>query len=263
MAALHNTRRVRWSLSLLGVVTFLFAWYLAADVFEVLSDIVLPSPFLVLSEFQRVRPLIVDNLWPTLRAGAVGFSTALLGAVVVAVLLTASDRLRRATMPIIIAVNSVPRVSLAPLIIFYVGEGQGANYVIAAWIAFFPMLINTVDGLVNVDEDTENLLAVIGATTWQEYRYVRFVRATPHIFDGMKTGVTLAIIGAVVGEFVAANEGIGFLALFALYNVNIALVLAIVGVMGFVTLLLVFGLYAIESRLIFWKDVSLFRGETR
>lgn len=256
-----DRRRERLGLSLLGVVLFFLAWYTITDVLHVFAEVTLPSPFTVASEFQRVFDLIVSNYVPTLQAGLVGFAASLLLAILVSIPLTASERVHDAFMPVIVAGNSVPRVTLAPLIIFYVGVGLAANYLIAMWIAFFPLLINTVDGLANVDEDMEALLDVIGATTWQEYRYVRFVNALPSIFDGMKTGVSLAIIGAIVGEFVAAERGLGNLALIGLSNANLALVLAIVAIMGLTTTALIFGIYALQTRLVFWKDVSLFGGE--
>ncbi|HZD44329.1 MAG TPA: hypothetical protein VE134_09770, partial [Methanomicrobiales archaeon] len=93
------------------------------------------------------------------------------------------------------------------------------------------------------------------------YRYARFIAALPSIFDGMKTGISLAMIGAIVGEFVAANKGLGYLALFGLHNLNLDLVLGVVGVMGLITTVAVYGLYALQSRLVFWRDVSLFAGE--
>lgn len=255
---IDNTRSTRWSLSGLGIVLFVSTWYIITDTLHIVNETVLPTPIAVSGELLQLSDLLVENLRPTLQAAVVGFISALLLAVGVAVLLTASDRLRKTFMPLIIAGNSVPRVSLAPLIIFYIGSGEVANYLISAWIAFFPMLINTADGLVSIDEDLENLLDVVGATRWQEYRYVRFLNALPNIFDGMKTGVTLAVIGAIVGEFVAAEEGMGYLALFGLYNVNLSLVFSVVLVMSVITTISIFGLYLLQSRLIFWKDVDLF-----
>ena len=113
----------------------------------------------------------------------------------------------------------VPRLALAPVIIFYVGGFQ-AKYFISARVAFFPMLINVMKGLGDLNEDLDHLLASPDASLYQEYRKVRFLNLLSFLFDEMKLTVTLAIVGAVVDEYVTADSGMGWFALFALRNLD-------------------------------------------
>lgn len=258
---LTNNRRTRWSLSIVGVASMFAVWYAVTVLFELVSPAVLPAPARVYAEFTRTQELIIANVWPTVSAGFLGLTIAVVLAVIGAFVLTLDDRIRSALMPLVVGGNSVPRVSLAPLIIFYFGTGVGANYVIAAWIAFFPMFLNALDGFSRMRDDYQELLSMYNASIWQEYRYVRGPNALPQIFDGVKVAVILAMIGAVVGEFVAADEGLGYLALFAMRNVNVGLVFAIVGIMGIISTASIFLLYLLQDRIVFWQESNFFTAE--
>lgn len=259
-AEIDPTDVPRWFLSTLGALLFLGAWYLASE-YDILSDFLLPTPGEVLGEFLRITRVILNNLWVTVLESVVGFVVAVVLALLLGLFITMNQRAREALMPLIIGGNSVPRIAVAPLIIFYFGGGAVAKYIIAAWIAFFPMLINTVEGLSLEDDDRKQMLELFDTTVWQEYRFVRIPHALPHIFDGMKLAVALAIIGAIVGEFVAANKGLGALVVWALWNHNIALALAIVLVMGALGVSAIVGLYMLQNRVVFWRDATIFGGD--
>lgn len=255
-----NPRAVpRWVLSLLGVVLLLAGWHYGSE-FGIIDDFLMPPPAEVWAEFYRLRDLIAEHLGITLFESAVGFFVAVTLSIVLGVVITMDRRVYDTLMPLIIGGNSIPRIALAPLFIFYFGGGSVAKFVIAAWIAFFPMLINTVEGLSLQDEERQMMLDLMDATTWQEYRYVRFPNALPHLFDGMKLAVSLAIIGAIVGEFIAANEGLGALVVWALWNHNLGQALAIVLVMGTAAALAIVGLYLLQNRLVFWREATMFGG---
>lgn len=251
-----QSKTARVSVSAIGTFLVLVIWYIISDVLNLLTDTTLPGPVTIYLRTSEVWSLIMSNLIPTVKVSAVGFVTATVLGIGTAVVLTSNERLRTALMPLIISGNSVPRVSLAPVIIFYLGGFQ-AKYVVSAWIAFFPMLINAMEGLGNLDEDLELLLASLDATWWQEYRKVRFQNALPFLFDGMKIAVTLSIVGAVVGEYVAAEKGMGFLALFALRNLDIPLVFGVVGIMGFVSVAAFYTLFRLQDHFIHWSEAEL------
>lgn len=253
----QESRITRWSLSTLGVVVTFVAWYLIADVFRLVGDLALPSPLAVVDITIQSQEILMMSLITTLQRAATGYVGAVLLAMALAVVLTANEYIRQALMPLILGANTVPRVSIAPLVVFYFGDFS-PHALIAGWIAFFPILINAMEGLGNLDEDIENLLGALGATRYQEYRYVRFPNALPFIFDGLKVGVSLAIVGAIVGEFVSATEGIGFLALFAMKNYDIPLVFSVIGLMAFVALVAFLTLYLLQDRLIHWREAALF-----
>jgi NitT/TauT family transport system permease protein len=221
-----------------------------------------PPVSVVVNELARIWPVIVMMLPNTLQAALAGYLIALVLSIAVAMPLVANERLLNALMPFIVGTNTVPRIAMTPLVIYWVSfvTLSGVyltSYVMAVWVAFFPMLIAALDGFRDVDEATENMLDVYGATTWQEFKYVRFVKGLPFIFDGMKIGFILAMIGAVVGEFVSANPGIGSLASSAIGRTSISRAFAIVLVLGFISTGIVFLIYLVESRVIFWRDSSL------
>lgn len=254
-------RRRRLGLSVLGVAIFLSLWELATSYLGIIPPYVFPSVSGILSTFLEQQELIVDNLWFTLRAGLLGFAIAVALAILVAAPLVVNDGARRALMPIIVGSNTVPRVTLAPLILFYIDVTTYANILIAAWIAFFPMFINTMDGLRSLSEESEMLLRGLGASTWQELRYARFPNSLPYLFDGMKIGISLAIIGAIVGEFVARDQGLGFLAFLGLRHLDLELVLASVLILGLFTTTAIFVLYLLQDKLVFWQEATLFSTE--
>jgi NitT/TauT family transport system permease protein len=165
-------------------------------------------------------------------------------------------------MPFIVGINTVPRIALTPLVIYWVSfvtvSGLAmANYIMAVWVAFFPMLIAAIDGFSDIDESTEDMLEIYGATTWQEFKYVRLRKGLPFIFDGMKIGFILAMIGAVVGEFVSGTPGIGSMASSAIGRTSVSRAFAIVLVLGFISTGVVFAIYLIESKVIFWRESSM------
>jgi len=253
----QESRATRWGLSTAGIVVTFVGWYLIADVFNLVGDLALPSPIAVFEITIQAQDILIMSLMTTLQRAATGYVGAVLLALVLAVLLTANEYVRQALMPLILGANTVPRVSIAPLIVFYLGDFS-PHALIAGWIAFFPILINAMEGLGTLDEDVENLLGALGASRVQEYRYVRFPNALPFIFDGLKVGVSLAIVGAIVGEFVSATEGIGFLALFAMKNYDIPLVFSVIGLMALVALAAFLTLYLLQDRLVHWREAALF-----
>lgn len=260
---IKNTRSNRVAITAIGIVITLSLWHLVTAEFELVTELVLPAPLGVLEEFIRISDVLLTQLQPTMTASLVGFVMAGISSFLLAVALVADQRIEETLMPFIIGGNMIPRITLAPLIIFYVGSGVTANYFIAAWVAFFPMLISMRDGLAQMEEELNHLFTIFGASTWQRFRYLRIIHALPFIFDALRVGVPMAIIGAVVGEFVISSKGIGFIALFALENINMALLFAAVMILGFITGALIYGIYLIQSRVIFWQQTGLFTEETR
>lgn len=243
---------------LLGIGFFGLVWLVGTEMLGLIGPSVLPSPLAVYAEFTRIQELILDHLWITLKAGLLGFVIAMVLGTVTSIAVTVDEGVRNTLMPFLIGGNTVPRVAIAPLIIFYIDVTSLASMIIAAWVAFFPILINVVEGLESTDEDELDFFSMIGASTWQEYRYLRFPNALPYIFDAMKIGLITAMVGAIVGEFVASTEGLGYLALLGLQDANVTLALAIVFVVGIVTTTLMYVIYLMEAKLMFWKDADIF-----
>lgn len=262
---IENDRLVGWALSGLGVVLLLVFWQGITILFD-LNPQYFPSPVDVIRALQESWPVLLDALPNTLAAAGVGYLISLALSILVAMVLVANERLLKTLMPFVIGVNTVPRIALTPLVIYWVGFISLSatfltNYVMAVWVAFFPMLIAALDGFRNIDEATENMLEMYGATTWQEFKFVRLRKGLPFIFDGMKTGFILAMIGTVVGEFVSGTFGIGSMASSVIGQIAIGRAIAIVLVLGFISAFVVFVIFQIESRLIFWRESSIMGGE--
>ncbi len=259
--SIDNTRATRWGLSGLGIVLLLVFWE-GATTFLALNPKYFPGPIDVVNELTRIWSAITFVLPKTLSAAFVGYFIALGLSIVIAIPLVSNERLLNALMPFIVGINTVPRIALTPLVIYWVSfvtvSGLSmANYVMAVWVSFFPMLIAAIDGFSDIDESTKNMLEIYGSTTWQEFKYVRLRNGLPFIFDGMKIGFILAMIGAVVGEFVSGTPGIGSMAASAIGRTNISRAFAIVLILGFISTGVVLAVYIIESRVIFWKDSSI------
>ncbi|MCS7220134.1 MAG: ABC transporter permease [Anaerolineae bacterium] len=174
---------------------------------------ILPSPGRVWDKFLVV--VMDGTLWRhtriTLLEIAGGLSLGLTAALVIGYGLAKSPLLERLLSPYIIASQSVPVVTIAPLVVIWFGFGALSKVLICALTVFFPMLVNTVIGIRSVEPDLLALMRSLRATRWQTFRLLEVPAALPVLFGGLKVAVTLAVIGAVVGEFVGADRGLGFL----------------------------------------------------
>jgi ABC-type nitrate/sulfonate/bicarbonate transport system permease component len=171
----------------------------------------LPAPSAVARTIARDRNLLLENAWVTLREVLVGFAMAVVAGVVVAVAIDGSRLVARTLYPIIVASQAVPIVALAPLLLIWFGHGLLPKVIVTALIAFFPIAVNTVDGLRSADRETLDLLRTLGAGRWARFRLVKFPGALPFLFSGARIGIAVAVIGAVFGELVGAEAGLGHL----------------------------------------------------
>ncbi len=174
---------------------------------------VLPGPARVAARFaQAVQDgTLQAHVLVTLSEVFGGLALGLSVALVLGYLLAKSRTLERVLSPYIVASQAVPIVALAPLLVIWFGVGSLSKVLVCALTLFFPVLINTVVGIRSVDSDLVDLMRSLEATRWQIFRYLEVPAALPVLFGGLKVGVTLSVIGAVVGEFVGADRGLGFL----------------------------------------------------
>jgi NitT/TauT family transport system permease protein len=249
-------RRAHVPLALGLGAAFLLAWEWASRT-GVIEPVLFPPPtkvaaawwFLVRSDFfpRHFRVTIVEILAGFALGGAIGFGLGLLLATV---------RLVRLTLyPYIIAFQALPKVVLAPLFIIWFGFGPASKIVTATAICFFPVMINTVVGLRSADDEALKLFRSLRATRWQTFVKLRFPNALPQVFAGLKTSLTLAMIGAIVAEFLtAADLGLGRLV--AIYNLQIQvhMALAVVVIVSALGILGVWIMEVLDRRLIFWRD---------
>ena len=174
---------------------------------------ILPSPLDVANTLGQT--LADGTLWRhtqvTLSEIFAGLGLGLVTATVLGYALARSPALERLLAPYIVASQSVPVVAIAPLLIIWFGSGRLSKVLICALIVFFPVLVNTMVGIRSVEKDLRDLMRSLGASRWQTFRMLEVPAALPVLFGGLKIGVTLSVVGAVVGEFVGADQGLGFL----------------------------------------------------
>jgi NitT/TauT family transport system permease protein len=195
-------------LPILGVVATVGAWWAAVIAFDI-RPIFLPAPPDIVRAY-GVRPdHMMEQTWATLVATLYGFALAVLAGLVMAVAVAASRTVNRALMPQIVAINAIPKVAIAPLLIVWLGFGQSTRVVLAFLISFFPIVVAAIAGLNSVPSDLGELSRSLSASRWQTFVKIRFPWALPQIFVGLKLGITLAVIGTVVAEMQVPNAGLG------------------------------------------------------
>ena len=180
-----------------------------------IAESILPPPTAVMSKLFDFLGLLMSHSVPTALETLVAFGISIPLGIVLAAVMIYSPLINRALYANLVFFQLIPKIALAPLFIVWLGIGAESRIAFSVFICFFPILISTVTGLQAVDRDMLRLCKSVGASDWQVLIHVRFPYSFPFIFAGMKVAVTLAIIGVVVGEFIASTEGLGYLILFA------------------------------------------------
>lgn len=246
----------RWSAGLAPVLALavVLALWQAASEFGVVDDITLPAPTAVLAAF--VELFTTGTVWPhlyaTLYATVVGFAIGAGTGFVLAVLSSFWDTFRRTVSPFMVALQVMPRVALAPIFITWFGFGYAPKIVMAATICFFPVFVNTLTGLLQVDQREMEMFRAMRASKRQVFLRLSLPNALPTTFAGLKTAMTLALIGAVVGEFVGTQQGLGLL--IDRYTFRLAMddSFAVVLLLTIVGLVLYLLMEFLDKRIVFW-----------
>ena len=187
---------------------------------------VLPTPWNVLQAIVKYRGALLSEGWVTFKATMYGFLLALALGIPIAVAVSISLRLNLMFYPLLVALQSVPKVGLAPILLVWLGTGIESKLAIAWLVAFFPIVVDTSAGLQSTPRELLELARSLKSSRWQVFSMVQFPAALPFVITGAKVAVTLAVIGAVIGEFVGSSDGLGFLLLSATSQINTALAFA-------------------------------------
>lgn len=225
-------------------------WWITVAVADI-PPFLLPPPDAVAARLVGNTALFLDNAWLTLEKIAYGGAVGAASGFVLAVLVASLPWFRRAVYPYLVTVRVVPKVAIAPLLLIYLGTGTTTAIVFIALIAFFPLVLSTAAGLDRVPSEQLDLLRSVDAGPVRTFLRVRLPYALPDVFAGLKQSVTLAVVGAVVAEWIVADSGLGYLILLASENVQTDLMLA-----ALVVLL-------VEGLALYGAVVALQRGATR
>ena len=199
-----------WLPPALAVAGLLALWEVTARA-GLIPPFLLPAPSAVAAAALAVpAPQWLGHVWATLRIVLLGFAAAVAISLPLAVAISRFALFRRSIYPILLVIQSTPIVAIAPILVVTLGAGDLPRVVITAMIAFFPLVVGISTGLAETPPELVELSRSLGAPRWRQYWEIRMPAAVPYIFAAVKISITLAVIGAVVAEFVAAEEGIGY-----------------------------------------------------
>ena len=248
----------RWLPPVLLVVALVAAWQIAASSGFLadtlgLESFLVPSPSEIADVMWQDRSLLADNAWVTFYEIAAGFLVALVVGLAAAVALHRSRLLRNAGYPLVVASQTIPVIVLAPILVVWFGYGIGPKLFIIALICFFPITVNTLDGLRSADPLSIRMMRTIYAGGWQIFRRVEAPSAAPYVFSGAKIAIAVAVIGAVFGEWAGSERGLGHLMLQDNAQLLTERLFASVVILSAMAIAL-FGLISLlERRLIRWR----------
>ncbi len=244
---------------LLVIIGCFLVWEAAVDIFQV-PDYILPKPSAILAELASDPAWYAMHASYTVGACLLGFFFAVVIGIAAAIGIVYSRILETTLFTLLVSLNSIPKIALAPLFIIWMGTNVSSKVAISTLIALFSIVIDTVLGLRSVDAEALAMAKSMRATPWQTLTKIRFPAALPSVFAGMKVAISLALVGAIAGEFVSSQAGLGYVILTAQGNFQITRVFAAVVLLGALGTLL-FYLISLSERLTIPWHVSL-RGET-
>lgn len=218
----------------LTLVVLVVVWEVACRAFQVPSFLV-PAPSAIGAKLHEKHALYLGHTLVTLNETLAGFALAVTIGVIAAALIVVIPAVRDVVMPLLLIAQLVPKVAIAPILLIWFGYGLMPKVLVAFLVAFFPIVVNGASGLASVQPELLDLGRSLEASRWQMFWKFRIPTALPEVFSGMKIAVTLAIIGAIIGEFVGGNRGLGYLIIVANQELDTALAFAaifLLSVMG-------------------------------
>jgi NitT/TauT family transport system permease protein len=245
----RKTEQARTIIVVLAVLVVV--WEMSVRIFGIRSFL-LPAPTVVISDIIDNPLFFGKQSLYTLYVTSVGFLIALVGGILAAIAIVSSSFIDRTFYTLLVATNSIPKVALAPLFVIWLGTGGAPKIAIAAIIAIFPIVINTTAGLRAIDNDMIDLARSARAPRRDIMLKVRFPNALPSVFAGAKIGISFALIGAIVGEFVAGEQGLGYVILTSQATFNSTRAFAAILVLGVLGTIMFFIIEAIERWMLPW-----------
>jgi NitT/TauT family transport system permease protein len=245
-----------WISTPLLVVAVLGAWKLSTVIFDI-SRFVLPPPedvAVTLVELVRDPEIWLVHTRVTLVETMTGFLIALVTGVVAGAVLGRLFWLERAVRPVVVALQVIPKVALVPLFVIWFGFGITSKIVIAAILAFFPIMLNVLLGVRSVEPGHRDVMRSLDASRWQTFRSLDFHSTLPYVFTGMEVGIVFALIGAIVGEYLGGNQGLGYLVVVSLNGLDAPRLFAVIVLLAALGSVLFFAVNGLKRWLIPWHD---------
>ncbi len=234
-------------LPVLAAALVIGCWEAAVRIKQI-PNTLLPAPSAVAYRLMETLPFLLRQAVPTTLETIASFLISMVLGIGLAVLICKSRLIRDALYPNIVLFQLIPKIALAPLFIVWLGIGSTSRITFAVFISFFPVVVATLTGLMSVDRDLLRLCKAVGADESRIYAKVRFPAAVPHLFSGLKIAITFAMIGVIVGEFITAQAGLGYMILFAASQAEMTLIFASIVVLCVIGLVL-YGLIVMAEAL--------------
>ncbi len=244
-------RLVNMAIPIGTAISLLLLWQAGVRLFGVPTYIA-PAPTDVFAVFRNDMPLLLRNFWPTLIESLAGFAIGNMTAILIAVAFVHSRTVERAFFPIAVFINTIPILAIAPILVLIFGTGMTAKVVIAALICFFPTLVNMVRGLQSVSPQTLELARILSASKSEVFWKIRLPSSLPFLFSALKIAATTCVIGAIVGEWIGANVGLGALIIEATFNFRSPLLYATVFVSSGLSVFLFVSVTIAEKLIVRW-----------
>jgi NitT/TauT family transport system permease protein len=259
VAAPEQTRQRRpllrgalgWLLPAATLALLVLAWDVATRVFGWPVWLV-PAPGDVWNALAENRELLPRHVRVTLVETLGGFALAIVVGIPLAVAIFSSRLLERTIYPVLLGLNAVPKIAIAPILVLWMGFGYGPKIVVTFLLCVFPIVISTATGLRSTPPELVELVRSLQASSFDVFRRVRFPAALPHVFVGLKVAISLAVIGAVIGEFVGAEAGLGHVIIASGANVDTSLAFGAMVLLGVMSIILFYALVALERLVVPW-----------
>lgn len=236
-----------------GILGLFVVWELLVIVFDP-PEFLLVGPISAFQELIERPEYFASNTFVTLQEALAGFALGTALGVLCGAALHYSATIRSFLYPALVAIDTIPKVALAPLFIVWFGFGFESKAFVAMAIAFFPLVINTYDGLSSVPHELQELARINKASAWKKMTKIELIYAVPSIFSGAKISISLAVGGAVVGEFIAGSKGLGYVILLANSQVDLPSMFAAFIVLAAIALALFFLVDFAGRKLVPWKN---------
>ncbi|WP_033439584.1 ABC transporter permease [Saccharothrix sp. NRRL B-16314] len=240
-------------LPVVGLLAIIGLWWLATIVFGIESFLV-PSPVDVVSSFVELPGYLLEQSLVTLWETVLGFLLSIVVGVPLALMIVGSKVLERMFYPLLVALNAVPKVAIAPVFVVWFGFGIESKVLLIVLVCVFPVVISTASGMKSTPHELVELLRSLDATRRQEFFKLRFLYALPQVFVGLKVAISLAVIGAVIAEFIGARAGLGYVISQSGASADTSLAFAAMSLLAVMSIMLFYGLAYIERRALPWAE---------
>lgn len=254
-AALTLTERFQWLINLryvvISFVGLFVVWEIGVRLFEVPAYL-LPAPSLVWSEFAERWPYVLEHTWVTAEEIVAGFLAAVVVSIPLAIAIAYSRFFEQTFYPLIVFLQIVPKIAIAPLFIIWFGFGFTPKVLLVFLLSFFPIVVAAIAGFKSIDSEVMELARSTGASSWMTFRKIQLPHALPSIFTGLKVAAALSATAAVVAEFVASDKGLGYLLLRYNGDLETAMVFATIVVLSIVGLVVYYAVEVLERLMIPW-----------